>query len=59
MDNFSIVGREGHGFARIIKESIYIMVNNLTLNRNIGKYNLLYMWDGVLVKIPELQIKHW
>ena len=37
MDNFSIVGREGHGITRTFKEPIYISINP-TLNRNIGKY---------------------
>ena len=39
-NNFQIIGREGHGLARNIKESIFIRVNNPTLNRNIGKFNL-------------------
>ena len=39
-DNFSIIGMEDHGLARTIKESIYTRVNNQTLNRNVGKYNL-------------------
>ena len=56
MENFSKVGRKGHGFTRMI-ESIYIRVNNLALNRNIGKYNLPHIWDGVLINTPELQIK--
>ena len=29
--NFQIIGREGHGIARTIKETIYIRVNNPTL----------------------------
>ena len=33
-DNFTITGREDHGLSRTIKESIYIRVNNPTLNRN-------------------------
>ena len=33
---------EDQGLARTIKESIYIRVNNPTLNQNIGKYNLIY-----------------
>ena len=37
-DNFQIIGREDHGIARTIKESIYIRVNNPKLNRNIGKF---------------------
>ena len=39
-NNFNIIGREDQGQARTIKESIYIRVNNPTLNQNIGKYNL-------------------
>ena len=41
--NFQIIGREGHGLARNIKESIFIRVNNPTLNRNIGKLNVPHM----------------
>ena len=37
--NFQIIGR-GHGLDRNIKESIFIRVNNSTLNRNIGTFNL-------------------
>ena len=40
--NFQIIGREGQGLARNIKESIFMRVNNLTLNRNIGKF-ITYM----------------
>ena len=35
-NNFQIIGREGHSLPRIIKEFIFIRVNNPTLNRNIG-----------------------
>ena len=31
-------------------------VNNPTLNRNVGKYNLPHIWDKVLFTIPELRI---
>ena len=34
--------------ARNIKESIYIRVNDPTLNNNIGKFNLPHIWDRVL-----------
>ena len=37
INNFSIVGREEHGLSRLIKESMYIRVNNPSLNKNIGK----------------------
>ena len=43
--------------ARAIKEAIYIRVNNPTLNRNIGKYNLPHIWDNILFSIPELKTK--
>ena len=45
-NNFQITGREGHNLARNIKESIYIRVNNPTLNNNIGKFNLPHKWTG-------------
>ena len=57
VENFKIIGREGHGMARTIKEAIYISVNNPTLNRNVSKYNLPHIWDKVLFAIPELQTK--
>ena len=44
LDNFKIIGREDNSLARTIKESMYIRVNNPTLNRNIGKYNLPHIW---------------
>ena len=55
-DNFQIIGREDHGTSRTITESIYIRVNNPTLNRNIGKFNLHHMWDRVLLNTPGLKI---
>ena len=53
-DSFNIIGREDLGQARTIKESIYIRVNNPTLNQNIGKYNLNHIWDRVLFNTPGL-----
>ena len=55
LDNFIIIGREDNNLARTIKESMYIRVNNPTLNRNIGKYNLPHIWDKLLFSIPELK----
>ena len=55
-DNFQIIGREDHGIARTIKESIYIRVNNPTLNRNIGKFNLHHIWNRVLLNTSGLKI---
>ena len=56
-DNFQIIGREVHAIARTIKESIYIMVNNPTLNGNIGNFNLHHILDRVLLNTPGLKIK--
>ena len=52
--NFIIVGREDQSIARTIKEAILIRVNDPSLKRNIGKYQLPHIWDEVLVKSPEL-----
>ena len=56
MENFQIIGRGENTLARTIKDAIYIRVNNSTLNRNIGKYNLPYILHWVLFTIPELKI---
>ena len=56
-NNFQIIGREGHSLVKNIKESILIRVNNLTLNRNIGKFNLPHIWDRVLLKTPGLDLR--
>ena len=54
--NLKIKGREGHHLSRYIKESIFIRVNNPTLNNNIGKFNLPHIWDRVLINIPGLKL---
>ena len=54
---FQIIGREGHNLARNIKESIYIRVNNPSLNNNIGKFNLSHIWDRVLLNTKGLTLK--
>ena len=54
--SFNIIGRENWGQARTIKESIYIRVNNPTLNQNIGKYNLSHIWDRVLFNTQGLKL---
>ena len=46
--NFSIVGREAHSTASIIKELRFIRVNDPYLNRNLGKFQLLYIWSDIL-----------
>ena len=56
LDNFSIVGREEHNLMRLIKEAIFIRVNNPSLNKNRGKYHLPHIWDEVLNDITELKL---
>ena len=57
LNNFSIVGREEQKLFRLIKESMFIRVNNPSLNRNIGKYHLVHIWDEVLINNIELKLK--
>ena len=56
--NFQMIGWEGLNIARTIKESIYIKVNNPTLNRNIGKLNLHHILDRDLLNMPGLKKRH-
>ena len=56
-NNFQIIGREGQNLARNIKESIYIRVNNPSLNNNIGKFKLSHIWDRVLLNTKGLTLK--
>ena len=53
LHNFNILGREGQDLTRLIKEAIFIRVNNPTLNKNIGKFQLSRMWDRVLFSTPQ------
>ena len=57
LENFSI-GEGDQNLIRLIKESIYIRVNNPSLNRNIGKYHLPHIWDEVLLNNTELKLKY-
>ena len=56
-ENFSIVGREDQNLKRAIKEALFTRVNNPSLNRNIGKFHLPYIWDEVLYNTSELKLK--
>ena len=56
-NNLQIIGREGQNLARNIKESIYIRVNNPSLNNNIGKFNLSHIWDRVLLNTKGLTLE--
>ena len=55
-NKFHIIGREDWGQARTIKKSVYIRVNNPSLNQNNGKYNLNHIWDRVLFNTPGLKL---
>ena len=57
MENFSIVGMADQNLCRWIKESLYIRVNNQSLNKNIGKYHLPHIWDEVLHNTSEFKLK--
>ena len=54
---FSIVDRESQSLARNIKEVIYTRVNDPSLNRNLGKFQLPHVWDQVLRDTPSLPPK--
>ena len=56
-DCFSIVHRESQGTTRNIKEAMFIRANDLSLNWNIGKYQLPHAWDQILQDTPALQLK--
>ena len=57
LDNFSIVGRDDQSMTRLIREAMLIRINDPSLNRNIGKYQLPHIWDEVLVRSPEMHLK--
>ena len=57
INNFSIVGRKEQNLSRLIKESMFIRVNNPSLNKNMGKYHLPHVWDEVLISNIELKLK--
>ena len=54
--NFTIVGKELQNITRTIKEALFIIVNDPSLNRNIGKYQLPHISDDVLLNTLELNI---
>ena len=57
INDFSILAREDQNLIRTIKEAIYIRANIRSLNRNVGKFHLPYIWDEVLLNISELKRK--
>ena len=56
-EQFSIVHKEVNNHSRTIKEAMFICVQYPTLNRNLGKYQLLHIWDHLLLASPTLQCK--
>ena len=57
LDNFNIIHKEVHSHSRTIKEAMFICVNDPTLNRNLGKYQLQHVWDSILQASPMLQLR--
>ena len=56
-DQFNIVHKEVNSHTRTIMEAMFICVQDSTLNRNLGKYQLLHIWDNLLQTSPTLQCK--
>ena len=56
-DCFSIVDRESQATVRNIKKAMYIRVNDPSLNRNLGKFQLLHVWNQVHQDTPTLHLK--
>ena len=54
---FNIIHQETQGSSRNIKEAMFIHVNDPSLNRNLGKYQLSHIWDNILQDTPALQVK--
>ena len=56
-EQFNIVHKEVNSHLRTIKEAMFIHVQDPTLNRNLGKYQLPHIWDHLLLASPTLQCK--
>ena len=56
-EQFSIVHKEVNSQSRTIKEAMFIWVQDPTLNRNLGKYQLPHIWDHLLMASPTLQCR--
>ena len=56
-NQFNIVHKEINSQSRTIKEAMFIHVQDPTLNRNLGKYQLLHIWDHLPLASPTLQHK--
>ena len=56
-DQFNIVHKEVSSHSRTIKEAMFTCMQDPTLNRNLGQYQLLHIWDHLLQASPTLQCK--
>ena len=56
-EQFNIVHKEVNSHSRTIKEAMFICIQDPTLNRNLGKYQLPHIWDHLLQVSPTLQHK--
>ena len=56
VDSFSIVDREDQNLTRSIKESIYVRVDDVSLNWNKGKHHLLHILMKVCLTSSELKL---
>ena len=54
---FTIIDGKSQVVTMNIKEAMYIHVNDPSLNRNLGKYQLPHIWYKVLQDTPSLQFK--
>ena len=56
-EQFNIVNKEVNSHSRTIKEAMFICMQDPTLNRNLGKYQLAHIWDHLLLASQTLQCK--
>ena len=54
---FTIMDMEAHGVTRIIKEAMFIWVDDPLLNSNLGKYQLPHIWDEVMQETQPLYLR--
>ena len=53
-EQFNIIHKEVSSHSRIIKEAMFICMQDPTLSRNLGKYQLPHIWDHFLQASPTL-----
>ena len=52
MNSFSIVHNEVNSNFRTSRRPVFIQVQDPTLNRNLGKYQVPHIWDHLLMASP-------